>query len=129
MILSEGRQTHLAHLITDGLWNDDLVDFTDDDEALRAAKRAVIEFVKLDQEVSQFAKDKVQSLKRNVMEGTPEWEILYQKYYETNYAFSLNERGIFRGPEMAQLRKVYTMLDNNIKICRCYVVKVTYPYP
>jgi hypothetical protein len=82
MILSEGRQTLLAHLLTDGLWNDDMVDFTDDDDALRAAKRAVNEFVKEDLEVNRLAKEKVQSLKRNVMEGTPEWEILFQKYYE-----------------------------------------------
>ena len=82
MIISEERQVHLAHVITDGLWNDDLVDFTDDDEALRAAKRAVVEFVKEDQEIDQKAREKVASLKRNVLEGSPEWEVLYKKYYD-----------------------------------------------
>jgi uncharacterized protein len=56
---SEDRQSHWAHLITDAVYNDDLVDFSDDDMALRAAK-----------------------LKRGVVEGSPEWDILYKKYYE-----------------------------------------------
>ncbi|MFN3696929.1 MAG: DUF507 family protein [Pseudobdellovibrio sp.] len=82
MILSEERQTHLAHIITDKVWGDDIVDFSDDDEALRAAKKAIIAFVKEDNEIDQKAREKVASLKRNVLEGTTEWDILYRKYYE-----------------------------------------------
>ncbi|MEZ0392335.1 MAG: DUF507 family protein [Pseudobdellovibrionaceae bacterium] len=82
MIISEDRQSHLAHKITDSIWNDDLVDYTDEDLALRLAKKAIIEFVKEDQEVDQRARDKVASLKRGVVEGSPEWDILYRKYYE-----------------------------------------------
>lgn len=82
MILSEERQTHWAHIVTDGLWNDDIVDFTDEDEALRAAKRAIVEFVKEVSDIDKKAREKVASLKRGVVEGTPEWEILYKKYYE-----------------------------------------------
>jgi len=82
MILSEERQTHFAHIITDKVWGDDIVDFSDDDEALRAAKKAIIAFVKEDNEIDQKAREKVASLKRNVLEGTTEWDILYRKYYE-----------------------------------------------
>lgn len=82
MILSEDRQSHLAHIVTDKVWGDDIVDFSDDDEALKAAKKAIAVFVKEDSEVDQKAREKVASLKRNVMEGTHEWEILYRKYYE-----------------------------------------------
>lgn len=82
MILSEERQLHFARLLTDELWNDDLVDFTDDDMALRIARQAIVEFVKLDLEIDQKAREKVASLKRNVVEGSPEWEILFKKYYE-----------------------------------------------
>jgi hypothetical protein len=81
MIISEERQIHLAHLITDVIWNDDLVDYTDEDLALRIAKKAVVEFVKEEEDIDTKAKQKVASLKRNVVEGSPEWEILYQKYY------------------------------------------------
>ena len=82
MIISEDRQTHLAHVIADTIWDDDLVDYTDDDLAMRAAKRAIAEFVKEDEEIDRQAREKVSSLKRNVIEGSPEWEVLYRKYYE-----------------------------------------------
>ena len=82
MILSEDRQNHLAHLVTDKVWGDDIVDFSDDDEALKAAKKAISLFVKEDIDIDTKAREKVASLKRNVMEGTSEWDILYRKYYE-----------------------------------------------
>lgn len=82
MILSEERQSHWAKLITDKVWGDDIVDFTDDDEALKAAKKAIVMFVKEDMEIDTKAREKVASLKRNVMEGTTEWDIMYKKYYE-----------------------------------------------
>lgn len=81
-LISEERQTHLAHVITDAIWNDDLVDYSDDDLALRLAKKAIFEFVKEDQEIDTKAREKVASLKRGVIEGSSEWEVLYKKYYE-----------------------------------------------
>lgn len=82
MIISGDRQSHLAHIVTDGVWGDDIADFMDDDQALRAAKIAIAEFVKEDEDIDQRARDKVASLKRNVMEGTPEWDVMYSKYYQ-----------------------------------------------
>lgn len=82
MILSEDRIGHLARLVVDGLWNDDLVDYVDDDAALRAAKRGLNEFVKVVQEVDKTVVAKVASLKRGVPEGSPEWDIMYGKYFE-----------------------------------------------
>lgn len=82
MIISEDRQTYLAHQLTDVIWNDDMVDYTDEDLALRLAKKAIAEFVKADSAIDTAARAKVASLKRNVAEGTPEWEIMYKKYYE-----------------------------------------------
>lgn len=73
---------HLAHKITDAIWEDDLVDYKDEDLALRLAKKAIAEFVKEDVDIDQKAREKVASLKRNVTEGSPEWDILYKKYYE-----------------------------------------------
>lgn len=86
MILSEERQSYWAHVLTDGIWNDDMVDYADEDMALRLAKKAIIDFVKEDQEVDLKARAKVASLKRGVLEGTPEWDIMYRKYYEEERA-------------------------------------------
>lgn len=82
MILSEDRQSHWAHLLTDSIWNDDMVDYTDEDLALKIAKKIIQEFVKEDQDIDTKARAKVASLKRGVIEGSPEWEVLYKKYYE-----------------------------------------------
>ena len=82
MILSEDRQSHLAHIVTDGVWEDDLVDYTDEDQALRLAKKAIAEFVKKELDIDKKAREKVASLKRGVIEGSPEWDIMYKKYYE-----------------------------------------------
>lgn len=82
MILSEDRQSHWSHILTDAIWHDDMVDYTDEDQALKMAKKAIAEFVKEHEDIDQKAKAKVASLKRGVMEGTPEWDILYKKYYE-----------------------------------------------
>jgi len=82
MILSEDRQSHLAHLVTDKVWGDDIVDFSDDDQALKATKMAITLFVREALDIDKHAREKVASLKRGVMEGTSEWEIMYKKYYE-----------------------------------------------
>ena len=36
MRISEDRVGHLARIVVDGIWDDDLVDYVDDDAALRA---------------------------------------------------------------------------------------------
>ncbi len=82
MIITEDRQSHLARVITDAIWDDDLVDYSDDEMALRFAKKAIAEFVKEDEEVDARARQTVMNLKRGVVEGSPEWDILYKKYYE-----------------------------------------------
>jgi uncharacterized protein len=82
VIISEERQSHLAHLITDGLSKDDIVDYDDDDKALRAAKKGIAEFVHEFVVVDESVRSKIATLKRNVMEGTPEWDVMYKKYYE-----------------------------------------------
>jgi hypothetical protein len=82
MNLSEDRQVFLAHLIFDYLYDEDLVDFSDEDLAIRAAKKAVTEFVKEDAEITEAAQRKIRTLKRPIPEGSPEWDIMFKKYYE-----------------------------------------------
>lgn len=82
MTLSEDRVAHLARVVVDGIWNDDLVDYVDDDAALRAAKRGLNEFVKDVADIDKKVVAKVASLKRGVVEGSPEWDVMYSKYFE-----------------------------------------------
>jgi hypothetical protein len=82
MILSEDRQIRLAHVITDQIWDDDLVEYSDESQAIKLAKKAVLEFMAEEEELDKKATEKVNSLKRGVVQGSPEWDILYRKYYE-----------------------------------------------
>ena len=82
MRISEDRVGHLARIVVDGIWDDDLVDYVDDDAALRAAKKGLNEFVKDIEDIDKMVTLKVQSLKRGVPEGSPEWDIMYGKYFE-----------------------------------------------
>lgn len=82
MILSEDKQTHIAHVIIDGIWNDDLVEYPNEDDAIREAKRAVVDYVKQETSFDETVRSKIATLKRGVHEGSREYDLLYKKYYE-----------------------------------------------
>jgi hypothetical protein len=79
---SDDRISHVSHLIHDALYHDDLVDYPDEDKALREIKRVLISYFQLEEQADQLAREKIASLKRGVTEGSREWEVLYQKYFE-----------------------------------------------
>ncbi|MFO1518646.1 MAG: DUF507 family protein [bacterium] len=82
MKLSEERISHLCHLVCDGLYKDDLLDYSDEDEALKVIKQTVLHYLQTDDQIDDAVRQKIVSLKRGVPEGSREWEILYKKYYE-----------------------------------------------
>lgn len=82
MILSDDRKSHFAHLLCDKLYDDDLADFTEDAVALREAKNGIDSFLQELEDIDDSVRAKVQSLKRGVVEGSPEWDTMYKKYYE-----------------------------------------------
>ncbi len=81
-ILSQERQSHFAHVIIDGVWDDDLVDYVDDDMAIKTAKRAIAKFVTEVAEIESKVRGMIATLKRNVPEGSPEWDVMHAKYFE-----------------------------------------------
>lgn len=82
MRLSDDRISHIAHLIFDGIWNDDLVDFADDKKVLAEIKRAITAHMKKEDDADTASRNKIRSLSRDVPEGSREWDILYKKYFE-----------------------------------------------
>lgn len=81
-MISEARKLQFAKKIVDAIWGDDLVDFSDDDQALRVARNSIDKFFEEEDNFDQVVRAKVLSLKRGVIEGSPEWDIMYKKYYE-----------------------------------------------
>lgn len=82
MRLSREKVNRLAHLITDELATRDEIDFVEDRNTIRLEIVKILsEELKKEEEIDQGARRKIESQKRNVPEGSLEWDILYRKYY------------------------------------------------
>jgi hypothetical protein len=82
MRLTEERISHISHLIHDRLYLDEMVDYIDEDEALKLIKKAFTDFLSLEDQIDEVVRAKILSLKRGVVEGSPEWDVMYRKYFE-----------------------------------------------
>jgi len=80
--LSRDKINKLAHVVTDSLAEMDQVDFLEDRNTVRLQVRKVLEDL-LGQEamIDAAARQKIESQRRTILEGSQEWEILYRKYY------------------------------------------------
>ena len=86
----EEMPIHLAHLIIDAVWKDDLVDYTDDNRALKVAKQSVAKFLNEVEILNDQVRHKIQSIKRTILEGSDEWKALYDRFYKEE----LHRRGL-----------------------------------
>ncbi len=82
MRISEERVTHISHLVSEGIWKDDLVDFTSDERALKEIKRIIMGYLLVEDKADEAARMKITSLSKKIPEGSPEWDTLYRKYFE-----------------------------------------------
>jgi hypothetical protein len=84
MKFSEGRRSHLAHLILDTLAQEGLWTVEDGRQRwiLNDIKEALEQDQEVDTRIDALVRKKIASLSRNVPLGSPEWDILYRKYYE-----------------------------------------------
>ncbi|MGH7773549.1 MAG: DUF507 family protein [Candidatus Binatia bacterium] len=80
--LSDSRISHLAHLIIDGLWRENLADFPNEARALGETKSVLKEFFSREAHLDEVVRQKIQSLSRPIPPGSREWDILYRKYLE-----------------------------------------------
>ena len=82
MRLSRDKVNKLAHVVTDTLAEMDQVDFVEDRNTVRLEVRKLLEEL-LNQEarIDQAARQKIESQRRTILEGSQEWDILYRKYY------------------------------------------------
>ena len=82
MRLSREKINRLAHLVTDKLASRDEIEFIEDRNTIRLEVVKIInEELKKEEGIDAGAKKKIESQKRNVPEGSLEWDILYRKYY------------------------------------------------
>jgi hypothetical protein len=80
--LSRDKVNKIAHVVSDALADTSEVEFLEDRNTIRLEVRKVLEEL-LNQEarIDQSARQKIESQKRTILEGSQEWDILYRKYY------------------------------------------------
>ncbi|HYA22936.1 MAG TPA: DUF507 family protein [Terriglobales bacterium] len=82
MRVNRDKANKVAHVVTDTLAEMPEVDFVEDRNTIRLEVRKILEEL-LNQEakIDQAARQKIESQKRTILEGSQEWDILYRKYY------------------------------------------------
>ena len=82
MRLSRDKVNRLADSVADALATLDQVDFIEDPNTIRMeARRILEELLMAEAKLDVAARQKIESQKRTITEGTQEWDILYRKYY------------------------------------------------
>ena len=82
MRLSRDKVTKLAHVVTDAVADMDEVDFVEDRNTVRLEVRKILEELQMQEaRIDTAARQKIESQRRTIIEGSEEWTILYRKYY------------------------------------------------
>ena len=82
MKLSEARILYLARESIERLRSEGLADIRNFSLALRHGRELLAEFNEKGDLVDAVARRKIASLKRGVIEGSAEWQVLYRRYRE-----------------------------------------------
>ncbi len=81
-MLSEDKITHLSHVLLKGLLDKGVISLSGEEGKVRAEiKRTVISELKIGEEMDAAVRKKIQSFSKKVIEGSPEWDILYKKFF------------------------------------------------
>ncbi len=87
--LSRGKINRLTDLVLDLIYKLDYVDIPakiEDTELRMAIRDAIEKELELYRQIEEKVKQKILSQKKNIEEGSREWDILFQKYYREEIA-------------------------------------------
>ena len=95
MRLTREKTMRLSHVITDVLVASDEVEFVEDRDTIRQKTIQILqELLKEEEAVDADIRKKISSQKKEVLEGSEEWDVLYRKYY----AEEMRRMGIVHQP-------------------------------
>jgi hypothetical protein len=85
--LSREKINFLSRQILDGLFDNDQVEFLDEPNEIRLTiVRSIEDEMKLYETIDKKAIEKIETQKKSIKEGSREWEILYRKYVNEEFA-------------------------------------------
>jgi len=80
--VSRDKVNVLARSVSEALAQMDNVDFIEDKNSIRLEVRRLLEELFAQEEkIDQSARQKIESQRRTIIEGSQEWDIMYRKYY------------------------------------------------
>src|SRR5260370_42029554 len=82
MKLTEARILYLARESLERMRSEGLIEVRNFAMALRHARELISEFIASGDQVDISVRRKIASLKRGVVEGSAEWQVLYRRYRE-----------------------------------------------
>jgi len=82
MRISHDKVSRLTKSVFESLREFEQLIFVEDPQTIRLEIRAALEHLLEEEEgLDKAARQKIESQKRTIVEGTQEWDILYRKYY------------------------------------------------
>lgn len=81
-MLSEDKISHLSHVLLKGLIERGTISAIGEEGKIRAEiKRTIVSELKIGEDIDSAVRKKIQSFSKKVIEGSPEWDILYKKFF------------------------------------------------
>lgn len=97
MRLSREKTIRLSHVITDVLVASEDVEFIEDRDTIRQKVLQVLQDLLKEEEAADAeVRKKITSQKKEILEGSEEWEVLYRKYY----AEEMRRKGVVHQPQL-----------------------------
>lgn len=82
MRLSREKTVRVSHVILNVLVSSEDVDFIEDRDTIRQEIVQILEaLLKQEEQVDTEVRQKIASQKKEILEGSEEWDILFRKYY------------------------------------------------
>jgi hypothetical protein len=95
MRLTREKTMRLSHVVTDVLVASQDVEFVEDRDTIRQKTVQILQdLLKEEEAVDAEIRKKISSQKKEVLEGSEEWDLLYRKYY----AEEMRRMGIVHQP-------------------------------
>lgn len=82
-MISDDKASHLAHLVLGALKKSAQCRLTEEDgKVLREIKRVIAAELALEAEIDRKVRARLASYTRQIVEGSPEWDVMYRKTSE-----------------------------------------------
>ncbi len=87
MRLSDDKISHLTHVVLKGMVEKDAIKLLDEESTIRREiRRIIVKELKIADDIDEKVTRKLQSYSKKIHEGSSEWEVLYNKFYEEEAA-------------------------------------------